>query len=83
MLGTIVKKYSTRKARKMKVSQVELSKTKTDEEIRKLVRDHPDNGSYATYICRACGSFITKFNGDSLTAEIVGECSNCIESLKF
>ena len=49
----------------------------TDDEIRALATQNPMNGEYAFEICRACGGFRSRPDGNSKTAKIVDTCSLC------
>ncbi len=48
----------------------------TDDEIREAAKTCA-NGSYATTICKKCGSIFTTMISDIKTAKIVNECRSC------
>jgi len=49
----------------------------SQEEIVALLIANPDNGAYATSVCRSCGVFRTDPNGRAHTAKITDSCKHC------
>jgi len=60
--------------------RIEIPVNSSDEEIRQLASRNPNNGSYATYICRNCGVYKASQQGDYRTAKIVDICAICFDS---
>lgn len=55
-----------------------LDKAMSDEEVREITRKEL-NGAYCVKVCKSCGMYYTKMDGDVNTAKIVSSCDECSE----
>lgn len=56
-----------------------MNTTKSDQELREVVSNRWDNGTYAYSICRNCESHYFHPDGDTRTAKITNVCRNCFD----
>lgn len=57
--------------------RLDVNITMTNDKVRKIAGSNYCNGSYATDICKKCGSFCCGPQGNWRTAKITRSCKNC------
>jgi hypothetical protein len=52
----------------------------SDDQIREIAWNNPNNGSYATKICKRCGLYWNAPDGNAKTATIIDKCRDCFDT---